>query len=304
MASLCGGAIIPELCVYITIQYLTGRSYTVIFFLVGISRSSFFHLLWKKIKAINNCAELQITWPNTKKWQIKCAFGITSISINCASHECVAVLDGYHLQTITPLKKEVRNVQSYFSSHYQTYGVNIQAACDHYCQFLFIGIAGPGVMGDRQVVVECGLSKLVESPSGLLYCIGDCAYTPTEKLLPIYRSEQVARERYDNYNYYTSQLHICIEMAFELIVKRWSILQRPITIPICNIKHLICSIGVLHTYCINEQIVHCSGNGIFVPKNTNFSPEETVLRNSDAEFDGEKLVYNFPTPHSDNREWV
>ena len=148
MASLCGGAIIPELCVYITLQYLTGRSYTDIFFLVGISQSSFFHLLWKKIKAINNCAELQITWPNTKKWQIKCACGFTSICTNCALHECVAVLDGYHLQTITPSKKEVHNVQSYFSSHYQTYGVNIQAACDHNCQYLFIGIAGPGVMGD------------------------------------------------------------------------------------------------------------------------------------------------------------
>ena len=68
MASLHGGAIIPELCVYITLWYLTGGSYTDIFFLVGISQSSFFHLLWKTIKAINNCAELQITWPNTKKW--------------------------------------------------------------------------------------------------------------------------------------------------------------------------------------------------------------------------------------------
>ena len=37
MASLCGGAIIPELCVYITLQYLAGGSYTDIFFLVGIS---------------------------------------------------------------------------------------------------------------------------------------------------------------------------------------------------------------------------------------------------------------------------
>ena len=108
----------------------------------------FFHLLWKTIKAINHFAELQITWPNTKKWQIECACGFTSISTNHALHECVAVLDGYHLQTITPLKKEVHNVQSDFSSHYQTYGVNIQAACDHNCQFLFIAIAGPGVMGD------------------------------------------------------------------------------------------------------------------------------------------------------------
>ena len=108
----------------------------------------FSHLLWKTIKAINNCAELQIAWPNTKKWQIKCACGFTSISTNCALHECVVVLDGYHLQTITPSKKEVHNVWSYFSGHYQTYWVNIQAPCDHNCCFLFIGIAGPGVMGD------------------------------------------------------------------------------------------------------------------------------------------------------------
>ena len=98
-----------------------------------------------------------------------------------------------------------------------------------------------------------------------------------EKLLPIYRSEQVARERYDNYHYYASQLCICIEMAFSLMVKRWSMLQRPIAIAFHNIKHLICSIGLQHKFCINEQIVHCSGNGIFVPKTTNFSPEEMVL---------------------------
>ena len=60
----------------------------------------------------------------------------------------------------------------------------------------------------------------------------------------------------------------------------------------------------MELYCINEQIVHCSGNGIFVPKNTNFSPEETVLQTSAAEFDGESLVYDFATPHCNNREWV
>ena len=67
----------------------------------------------------------------------------------------------------------------YFSGHYQTYGVNIQAACIHNCHFLFIGVAGQGVMGDRQVIHECGLSEFVESTRRVLYCIGDCSYTPT-----------------------------------------------------------------------------------------------------------------------------
>ena len=42
-------------------------------------------------------------------------------------------------------------------------------------------------MGDQQAVVECGLSKLVESTFGLLYCIEDCAYTPTEKFTGVSR---------------------------------------------------------------------------------------------------------------------
>ena len=43
---------------------------------------------------------------------------------------------------------------------------------------------------------------------------------------------------------------------------------------------------------------------VFLSKNTNFSPEETVLQNSAAEFDGENLVYDFATPHSNNRDQV
>ena len=92
--------------------------------------------------------------------------------------ECVAVLDGYHMEIATPPKKEVKNVKSYFSGHYQMYGINIQAVCDHNCRFLFIGVGGPGVMGDREAIKESGLYDLVEKLPGLLYCIGDCAYTP------------------------------------------------------------------------------------------------------------------------------
>ena len=84
MAALQGGAIIPELCVYVTLRYLAGGSYTDIFYLIGISLPSFYCLLWKTIKAINNCLELQITWPYTKDRQLELATGFTSISTNCA----------------------------------------------------------------------------------------------------------------------------------------------------------------------------------------------------------------------------
>ena len=86
--------------------------------------------------------------------------------------------------------------------------------------FLFIGVAGAVITGGRQAIHEYGLSKLVESTLGVLYCICDCAYTPTEKILPIYRSEQLEKERYDNFNFYASQLCIRIEMAFGVMVRK------------------------------------------------------------------------------------
>ena len=124
-------------------------------------------------------------------------------------------------------KKEVHNIKSYFSGHYQTYSINIQVACDHNCHFLFIGVGGPGVMGDREAVKESGLSELVEKLPALLYCIGDCVYTPTEHLIPIYSADNATKLWYDNYNFYASQLQIHIEMSFGLMVKRWGILSQP-----------------------------------------------------------------------------
>ena len=44
-------------------------------------------------------------------------------------------------------------------------------------------------MGDREAIKESGLYDLVEKLPGLLYCIGDCTYTPTEHLTLIYGSD-------------------------------------------------------------------------------------------------------------------
>jgi hypothetical protein len=44
---------------------------------------------------------------------------------------CVACLDGLLLPIQTPCASETgQHVKSYFSGHYQMYGINVQAACD------------------------------------------------------------------------------------------------------------------------------------------------------------------------------
>jgi hypothetical protein len=119
----------------------------------------------------------------------------------------------------TPTKNEAKNVQSFFSGHYQSYGVNIQAACDHNCRFQFIGVAGPGVMGDRDAINEVELGGLILGLPGLYCAIGDCAYPASEHFVPIFGGAQALVPKNDNFNFFASQLRIRIEMAFGLMIK-------------------------------------------------------------------------------------
>jgi hypothetical protein len=107
-------------------------------------------------------SNFQLHW-----WCSRCCLGVPNNQPTGCIWNCVAVLDGYHLQIQTPSKTEAKNVKSFFSGHYQTYGINIQAACDHNCRFLFVGVAGPGVMGDRKAINQVPLGRLVEELPGL-----------------------------------------------------------------------------------------------------------------------------------------
>jgi hypothetical protein len=51
--------------------------------------------------------------------------------------------------------------------------------------------------------------------------IGDAAYEPTERLIPLYYGAKRSDPLYDNFNYYGSKLRQCIERAFGMMVKKW-----------------------------------------------------------------------------------
>jgi DDE superfamily endonuclease len=286
MASLRGGAIPPFICLFVTIRYIAGGSYLDIRDRCGISSSSFYDCIWRTVHALRNCEELRINFPTTNEEVMKAAEGLQSVSSNGAITNCVAVVDGYHLQIETPRKADALNVRSYFSGHYKTYGFNVQAACDHQCRFVFIGAAGPGVMGDRDAINRVPLGRLIESLPGLYCVIGDCAYTATEHLVPIFRGENAMTTINDNFNFYASQLRIRIEMAFGLMVKKWTILQRPISIKMQHVWELVVAIGQLHNFCINERLIE-GNNSAFDPVDAQLDAQQIALRESYANFDFE-----------------
>jgi hypothetical protein len=92
MASLRGGVIIPEICLYCTLRWLAGGSYLDIYHHTGISRPSFYRILWKTIKAIVRCTNLEIKFPKTTEQCEAEAKKFKLISTGEAIANCVSVV--------------------------------------------------------------------------------------------------------------------------------------------------------------------------------------------------------------------
>ena len=270
-----GGAVLPELQLYCTLRFLGGAMYSDLFYFCGISRSALHRALWRVILAIINCEQLKIRFPKSEEECAKAADEFKSVSTGHAINNCVCVVDGYHMQTIVPDKQTAKNVRSYYNGHYRSYGVNCQAACNRHCQFVFFGVAAPGVTPDREAINKFELGDLIDGlkefghetslesmeedgqdrvAKGFYCAIGDCAYTATHNFVPVFGGAQALQAENDNFNYFASQLRIRIEMAFGMMIEKFGILQRPLRTRLKSVKYVAVCIAQLHNYCIAERM--------------------------------------------------
>ena len=58
----------------------------------------------------------------------------------------------------------------------------------------------------------------------------------------------------------------------------------------------VCSIGCLHNFCINERLMEKGNTGVYCPKNLALSPEEVVLCERAADYEGRELTVNCEAP--------
>jgi DDE superfamily endonuclease len=134
-------------------------------------------------------------------------------------------------------------------------------------------------MADREAIYQVPLGRIIDALPHLYCVIGDYAHTPTEHLVPIYRGVNVAVPQNDRCNFYASQLRICIKMAFGLLGKKWSLLQRPLSIKMKNVHKLIVAIAQLHNYTIIERLIESNNdNTVFTPTNVELETQYRRLR--------------------------
>lgn len=101
------------------------------------------------IDAVNAAPEFDIYMPKTEDEWDETNRGFTKKSSNGIIAGCVGALDGYFQRTNKPSQKEVSNVLSYYSGHYESYGVNCQACVNSNLEFLYFGVVSPGSTNDN-----------------------------------------------------------------------------------------------------------------------------------------------------------
>ena len=298
-----GGAICPSYCVFFALRYLAGARYQDIAELCQASPAAVYSCIHKTLISITERMAHLIQFPQTVDECTVVANGFTNRSYESAITNCVGAIDGYLMAIKVPSQAEVGNVKSYYSGHYARYGVNVQAVCDSECRFTFISVASPGSVNDRVAYTQSGVSEVVEQLPLDFAVIADAAYAPSEHCLPMYYGTSRNTPKYDNYNFFASQLRIQIEMAFGMMTRKWLILDLPINTTLSKAILIMHAISMLHNYCINERLKNNDSSEI---THTDCNLQPTVQLNNVGDpiaSQTEENVYR-THGHSVNREMI
>jgi hypothetical protein len=252
MAARRGGAISPEMRLYMALRFVSGGTAIDIKNHCRISKESFYLCLHKTLRAIINHKDLAIVFPQTENECKSHAEGFREVT-HGAILNCVSVIDGLHIQIKCP-PSSIGNVRAYYSGHHKTMGINVQAACDHLCRFTAVAVEAPGSMNDRLALKKSFMFPMIEKLPKPYVVIGDAAYEPTEHVVPVYYGSNKSNPMYDNFNYCASTGRIRIEMAFGLQGSKFLIYQKPLMCMPENIGLFILAIAQLHNFVINERI--------------------------------------------------
>ena len=246
------GPITTEMALHCLLRWLGGGSHHDIRIRVGISKASFYRVVYGCIAAILRVPELAYHFPRTQGEIAEASAGFLECSTNGVMDGCVAAIDGMLLRIQTPASSETGNVRAYFSGHYHDYGINIQAACDSQCRFLYASCAAPGGANDLRAYRCTTLASLVDALPPGKYVVGDNAYICSEKLLTPFSGSQKQHPVNDAFNFYCSQLRIRIEMTFGLFTTKWQIFRRPLQVRLKNVGKIFLCATRLHNFCIDQ----------------------------------------------------
>ncbi|KAL7542523.1 hypothetical protein ACHAWF_007216 [Thalassiosira exigua] len=219
--------------------------------IVKFSRAAAYDAVSDFIDAVNEAPELGIAFPTTYDGWEGIRRGFAQKSTHGLLHGCVGAIDGFFQRTNRPTASEVSNVLSYFSGHYESYGLNCQACIRSDLRFTYFGVVSPGSTNDNiSYPIAEGLKNVFDSLPVGLYGVADAAYTLSENLLIPYFGAERFDPAHDVFNYYLSQLRIRVEMAFGRLCNKFRILSGKVEGSLDRVSAILNACARLHNFII------------------------------------------------------
>lgn len=145
--------------------------------------------------------------------------------------------------------------ESFFSGHYQKFGLNVQVVSDANLRIVYAAVAGNGKTNDCRAFRKLfHLKEWLDSLPDGFFIIGNNAYELSNRLLIPFSGPDKFEDK-TMYIIFLSQLRIRVEMTFGLLTTKWCIFRKDLphengTQKNCQIIRVAMK---LHNYVINAD---------------------------------------------------
>jgi hypothetical protein len=255
----------PELVVGIGIRYLAGDTKSSLADFFGVSDPSVDRCIDLFLDKVMACKALHIKMPTTQQQLRDIANGLSSISSTTIKifDGCVGAIDGWLVEITQPSRKEVPNTADYYRGHYNCFGINVIAACDHRLRFIYMSVAATGRTNDNRSIRRLEeLQDWIDNLPPQYFFVADNAFTLTNKMLVPFSGAQRNETNKRVYNYFLSQLRIRIEMAFGLMTTKWRIFRAPLATSLDKTRKIIAVTMMLHNFVIENDGFRVNNFGV------------------------------------------
>ena len=163
----------------------------------------------------------------------------------------VAAIDGVHFAQLAPSKKDVEDPMKYYVARKDEYALLCMAMCDAHRRFLFYDISKCATTHDSLAWVGTSMGARVgrgDLPSPF-FINGDSAFTLSNSM-----TTPSGDPKLDAFDFHQSSNRMPIECAFGMLVRRWGVFWRPLSIRFNRRAALIGACMRLHNFCIDRRL--------------------------------------------------
>ena len=257
------GEIPTKLRLSAAMRFFAGGSVYDIMLTHGIGRQSVYCSVYGVVDCVNKDKSLSFNENDaefpTHDEQREIAKGFLAKS-GAEFDKIVLAIDGMLVWTIQPTVAECEylkiGARMFHCYRKDKYGYLLMAGCDHETKFRWKDIKHPAACSDYLAWMSSSVGRKLEYDDSDLILpghsiAGDNAFVENMTMSTPIPSTNIS-EIEDAYNFYLSQLRITIERAFGILVHRWGVMRRPLSMSILKVPALVECLMRLHNYCIDN----------------------------------------------------